>query len=897
MSLYRLDTLFAPQSIALVGASERPGSMGKALLDNLKRAGFAGALWPVNPKHSSISGLPCYRDLTSLPGVPDLMIVATPGSTVQDLIDEATTCGVKTAVIITALDRERDPHAAEEIVAKARARGLRLVGPNCFGLIAPYGKVDASFASRAAKPGTLALVSQSGAIAATMLEWAHTRHIGFSGVVSLGDQADIDLGDCLDYFACDPHTRAILLYVEAVNDVRKFMASARAAARMKPVIVLKSGRHAAAANAARSHTGALAGADAVYAAAFRRAGLVRVTDLDELIAAAETLSRYQPFDGDRLTIVTNGGGLGVLAVDRLMDLSGRLTALDPKTITALDKVLPKTWSSANPIDIIGDADAERYIAALNGALDDPATDAVLVMNCPTALLSSRAAARAVADTVIARRKTGETAKPVFTVWLGDQEEATQIFADAGLPSYPTEAEAVRGFMHMVRYRRGQTTLMQTPQPLRMPPRADVPALQAAIEAEIAKGRRWLDPLLVDRILSSFGIPTAPIRAAKSATEAGAIAAEFIAQGQACAVKIYSPDITHKSDIGGVRLSLGTREAVEAAATDMLTRIPALAPTATILGVTVQPMVHRPAALELIAGLADDATFGAVMLFGRGGKAVEVIADRALSLPPIDMRIAREMIAQTRISRLMGGYRDVPAVDVTGVAEVLVRLSQLAAALPSIAEIDINPLLADADGVVGVDARIGVARPKAASLAQGFHPRFAIRPYPQEWEREVTTKTGYHFSVRPVRAEDEPLYEAFFPRVAQEDLRTRFFAPIRQFSHPFIAKLTQIDYARSMVLLALEEGSGDMLGAVRIHGDPDMVVGEFAILVRSDLQGRGVGRALMELIIAYGRDQGLMRIEGYVLSDNSRMLKLCAALGFTQSTDPADLSVAKVQLRL
>ena len=897
MSLYRLDRFFAPRSVAIVGATDRPHSMGQALMANMKRAGFSGPLYPVNPKHATVAGLTAFASLADVPAVPDLVVMATPGATIPGLVDEAARLGVPAAVVISALERQGYEAASGRLGQAVREKAIRLVGPNCFGVIAPHGGVDASFSSRKTRPGSLAFVSQSGAIAAALLEWAEVRHIGFSGVVTLGDQLDVDTGDCLDYFAADYRTRAILVYIEAIKDVRKFMASARAAARSKPVIVLKSGRSSAAASAAKSHTGALAGADDVYAAAFARSGLVRVNDLDELIAAAETLSRYPSFVGDRLGMVTNGGGLGVLAVDALMDHGGKLAKLGPETTAKLDAAMPPTWSGGNPIDIIGDADSARYAAAMEAALDDRDIDAVLVMNCPTALLPSRDAAEAVANVVKSRRTRGGRMKPVFTVWLGDQERATEIFAEAGLPSYPTESEAVRGFMHMVRYRRGQDALMETPENAEIVAPADLAVLRGELDAAVKANKRWLDPILVDRILTAYGIPTVPIAAARTPQEAGDFAETFLKAGQAIAVKILSPDITHKSDVGGVRLGLATREAVEAAVAEMLARVAKQMPKARIDGVMVQPMVHRPGAIELIVGLADDPTFGSVMLFGRGGKAVELIKDRALALPPLDMRIARDMIARTRISRQMAGYRDVPPVDGAKVAEILVRLSQLAADLPQVAEIDINPLLADATGIVALDARIAVGAPKAKGLVRGGHPRFAIRPYPKEWERDLVTESGFACKIRPVRPEDEQIFRTFFERVDPDDIRQRFFAPIKEFTHAFIARLTQIDYARSMVLVAIEPGSGDLLGAVRLHADPDNENAEYAIFVRSDQQGRGLGLSLMKLIIDYGRRQGTARIYGQVLAENVRMLALARELGFTVGPDPDDTALQKVVLEL
>lgn len=897
MSLYRLDRLFAPRSVAVIGATDRPRSIGEALMANLKRGGFTGPIFPVNPKHATVGGLAAYPSLEALPAVPDLAVIATPREAAVPTVEEAARLGVPAAVLITALEPEHREAGIRRIEAAVRDRAIRVVGAGTFGVMAPHARLDAGFSSRAARPGSLAIISQSGAIAGALLEWAERRHIGFSGVVALGGEIDVDLGDCLDYFAGDYRTRAILIYLDSIRDVRKFMASARAAARSKPVVVLKSGRGAGPAATGRTHTGALASPEDVYSAAFARSGLVQVTDLDELIAAAETLSRYPTLHGDRLGMVTNAGGLGTLALDTLADVGGKLATLTPETVAGLNTALGAGWSVTNPIDINGDADADRYAVAMEAALEDEGTDAVLVMNCPTALTPSLEAAEKVAALVAARRKDTFRPKPVFAVWLGEQEAATATFAKAGVASYPTEAEAVRGFLHLVKYRRGQDALMETPEEADIVTPPDIAALREAVRASIAAGRRWLDPVLVNRLLTAYGIPCVPISAATTPEEAGEAAAVILEAGGACALKILSPDIIHKSDVGGVRLGLTSRRAVEATTAAMLASIAEKMPEARIEGVTVQPMVHRPGAIELIAGVADDPTFGAVMLFGRGGKAVELIRDRTLALPPLDMRIARDMIAGTRISLQMAGYRDVPPVDGSKVAEVLVRLSRFAADMPAIAEIDINPLLADGAGVLALDARIAVGAPRAKNLVRGGHPRFAIRPYPKEWEREVVTDKGFAFRIRPVRPEDEELFRDFLERVDPNHIRQRFFAPIKDFSHAFIARLTQIDYARSMVLVAFGKDSGDLIGMVHLHADPDNENAEYAVFVRSDMQGYGLGVTLMRLIIDYARRQGTRRIYGQVLAENRGMLTVAQHLGFRESIDPDDTGLRKVVLEL
>ncbi|WP_406856503.1 bifunctional acetate--CoA ligase family protein/GNAT family N-acetyltransferase [Alsobacter sp. KACC 23698] len=897
MSTYRLENLFAPHSIALVGASPREGSLGRAVLKNLLAAGFEGPLHLVNPKHRSIEGLACVPSLSDLPSPPDVVVIAAPAAAVPDIVDEAGRIGACAAVIITA-GFDRGPGSAEDrIKASARRSGLRIVGPNCLGVIAPAARFDASFAARPALKGDLALISQSGAIAASLIEWAGERGVGFSGIVSLGDKIDVDFGDCLDFFAQDRGTRAILLYVESINDARKFMSAARAAARTKPVVVVKSGRHKAGARAAHSHTGALAGSDAVYEAAFRRAGLLRVYDLDELFAAAETLSRVGPFRGDRIGVLTNGGGIGVLAVDRLVDLGGQLATLTQATMQALDASLPPGWSHANPVDIIGDADAARYARALEAMLRDDGVDAVLAMNCPTALVSSRAAAQSVADVVKAHRSGSFKPKPVFAVWLGDRTESQEIFEAARIPNYSSEADAVRGIMHLVDYRKAQDLIMEMPPSLPEDFSPDMEAARRHVRAALERGERWLDPVAVTGVLEAYQIPVAPVRLAATPEEAGRLAASFLASGSAVAIKILSQQIAHKSDVGGVVLNLSSESAVVEAARTMLAHVAQVRPDATLDGVTVQPMIYRPRGRELIAGLADDPTFGPVVAFGRGGTAVEVINDKSLALPPLDLTLAHTLIGRTRVSRLLRGYRDVPPADVDAVALTLVKLAQLSADVPEIRELDLNPLIADESGCIALDARIGVEASPAGQRRTALNPRFAIRPYPKEWERELTLKDDWRVFVRPVRPEDEPLYADFFQKVTPEDLRLRFFAKVKDFSHAFVARLTQLDYARAIAFAALDRKTGELLGVVRLHSDANHDTGEYAILLRSDLKGRGLGWALMRLMIDYAKADGLKSVHGQILRENTTMLAMCAALGFEAHADPDDRDIKTAVLDL
>ncbi len=893
VSLYNLDRLFAPTAAALVGASPRPGSLGLVLLENLFTRGFAGPIYAVNPHHAGIGERLCYRSLGDLPLVPDVVIIAAPVAALLQNVADAARLGVPAAILVTA---GLPDSLAAELLALARGAGLRLVGPGCLGVIAPHAHFDASLAARAALPGRLALISQSATVAAAMLEWATTRDIGFSGGLSLGSQLDVDFGDCLDFFSQDRLTRAILLYVETITDARKFMSAARAAARSKPVVVIKSGRYARPNGRPGTHSAALASADDVYSAAMRRAGLLRVHDLEELFAAAESLARVLPFHGERIAVVSNGHGIGVLAADRIKDFAGELAQFDDETRVRL-AALNLPGQPSNPLNI-GDAGAAAaYGVALEAVLADKGTDAVLVMNAPTALASSQAAAQAVGRAVAQHRKARFPAKPAFAVWIGDQLEAKAVFDSESIPHYPTEADAVRGVMHLVRYRRAQTDLMKTPPSLPEDFSPDVDLARQVVAEALAAKRRWLTPADMTRVLRAYAIPAAAVATCTTAADAARLAGQYFAGGSAVALKILSQDILHKSDVGGVVLDLANQTAVLAAAQAMQARIRAARPEAEIEGFAVQPMVHRSGSVELMAGLADDPVFGPTVVFGRGGTAVETIDDKVLGLPPLDLRLAREMIERTRVSRLLRGYRDVPPADIDAIALVLVKLAQLAADVAEIRELDLNPIIVNAEGLVVVDARAFLRPLDRPVRRQDCNPRFAIKPYPSEWERQIVLRDGSTILVRPVRPQDEALYEDFLAAVTPEDLRLRFFAPVKDRGHAFVARLTQLDYERAMALAAIEPDSRALLGVVRLHLDSDRRHGEYAILLRSNLKGRGLGWELMRLIIEYARAEGVQQITGQVLRENSTMLAMCEKLGFQLSRDADDMEVMLATLDL
>jgi acetyltransferase len=890
MTVRNLDLLCAPRSVALIGASNRPGSVGLITAQNLLGGGFSGPVWFVNPRHQTIAGHACYPSIAALPSAPELAVLATPAHTVPQLVGELGAKGTRAAVVITAGVRDG---LRQTMLDAARPFTLRIQGPNCVGLLLPRLGLNASFAPKAL-PGNIALLSQSGALITGIVDWAVERRIGFSHVVSLGDMADVDFGDLLDHLAADPQCRSILLYMESVTHAPKFMSAARRAARSKPVVVVKAGRSATGARAAMSHTGALAGADAAYAAAFRRAGLLRVRELDDLFGAAEMLARHPRLAGDRLAILTNGGGAGVMAADRLGDRRGTLAALSQPTLDALHAALPPTWSRGNPVDIIGDAGAARYRAALDVLLGADEVDAVLVMNCPTALASSTAIAEEIVALIEARRRRSARTKPVLATWLGEgaSRAARQLFATKSIASFATPAEGIDGFMQLVDYARVQEQLMRTPPSLPGELQFDSARAAATIRDALSMGRTVLSEVEAKDVLAAYGIPVVPTVVAASPQEVARLAHGIISEHGACVIKVLSDDISHKSDVGGVRLGLEHAQEAERAAADMLARIARLMPAATVRGFTVQPMIRRPRAHELILGMSVDATFGPLMMFGAGGTAVEVLRDTAHALPPLDLNLARDTMQRTRVWRLLQGYRDRPAAAIDVIAEALVRLGYLAARHPEVREIDINPLLADDKGAIALDARVRVADAAA-------HPRapMAIRPYPSQWQMETELAGIGPARIRPIRPEDEALYADFFATVTTEDRRLRFFGAGPQLSRGFLARLTQIDYAREMAFVAIAEATGALLGVVRFIADPDYTRGEYAILVRSDLKGRGLGWRLMQHLIDYARSEGLKELYGSVLAENTTMLDMCRDLGFRVEAEPGDHSVRRVALRL
>lgn len=901
MTIRHLDQLFAPRSVAVFGASDRAGSVGATVWRNVRQSAFAGPRWPVNPKRDRLGEDPCFPDVAALPQAPDLAVICTPPPSVPGLIEALGARGTRAAVVLTA---GLDAATKAAMLAAAGRHLLRILGPNCLGLLSPHVGLNASFAHLDAQPGSLAFVSQSGALVTAMLDWAAARGIGFSHCVSLGEHADVDFGDLLDWLAGCPHTRAILLYAESVEGARKFMSAARAAARNKPVLIVKAGRSAQGQAAAASHTGALASSDIVFDAAIRRAGMLRVDTLQDLFDAAETLAHFKGqivsdtawlhhAAGSSLMLVTNGGGAGVLAADACAREGVPLAPLTEAMCATLEGGLPANWSRANPVDIIGDAPVQRYVHTLRALLQDPEAGTVLFMHAPTAIVPSADIARALVAE-LAPLLHGAPGR-LQACWLGARavEEARRIFEAAGIACHDTPESAVRAFSMLATYRRNQFELMQTP-PLRragaglaahvqsLVQPAGAPALKLETPATIAtlidhalrQGREMLTEPEAKALLAAAGVPVVPTTITRPEPEAAAQAA--CALGFPVVLKVLSAQISHKSDVGGVALNLETAQEVAAAAQAILARATQLRPDALIDGFTVQPMVRRPRALELIVGASVDPQFGPVILFGQGGTAVEVVADRAMALPPLNAALARALIERTRVARLLHGWRDVPPADLDGVVDTLLAVSQLLASEPRIAEIDINPLLCDAQGTVALDARVRVS-----AAAPGGAARFAIRPYPEDLVETVEWQ-GRALVLRPIRPEDEPQHAAFVEKLDPLDMRMRFFYSRRQIGHTEMARLTQIDYEREMAFIATARGADgreETLGVVRAVADPDNEQAEFAVVVRSDLKGGGLGELLMRKLIRHFRTRGTARLVGYVLKENSRMLELALHLGF------------------
>lgn len=892
MSTYNLDAFVKPSSVALIGASRRSGSVGAVVARNL--AAFPGQVFLVNHHLALDADAGVYPRVNDLPQAPGLAIVAVPAAAVPDVIADLGELGTRAAVVLSAgfgeaSAGETGKALQARMLAAAHGTGMRILGPNCIGMLSPHADLNASFAQALPPPGRIAFLSQSGAVLTTLIDWATTHDIGFSALVSLGEMAEVDVADWLDYLATDTQTDAILLYLESVTDARKFMSAARHASRLKPVIVLKSGRSPAAAKAAASHSGALAGGDAVFDAAFRRAGVQRVASLKRMLDAAETLAHAQPLCGEALALLTNGGGMGVLAADQLLSTGGQLAQLGDHTLAALDAVLPVAWSHSNPVDIIGDAGPDRYRAALAALLDAEEVDAVAVMYCPTGMGDAAAAAGG----VLAEVEHRKSHKPVMAAWLGPiaGEAARQPFATLGIPNFDSPEALVRGFWQRVNRQRLQTQLSETVSAYPVRGKNNRKDVRQLIDVKLGEGVEWLDEVDAKHLLALAGFEVNPTHRATTPEEASTAARSLPGP---YAVKIQSPDLLHKSDVGGVALNVETAEEVARVAAGMIERLHTQYPDARLAGVSVQSMVKRANAHEVIAGLSLDPVFGPVIVFGAGGVAVEAIEDTALALPPLNLNLARDLVERTRIHRVLAGAGGrMPSVDMARLHALLIRLSELVCEFPEIVDMDLNPVLVSPEGAIAIDARIRLQATQSNPI-----DRLAIVPYPYELERPFELPDGTTCLLRPIRAEDELPMREGYQKLSPQNRYMRLFSTLKDLPHDLAARSTQIDYDREMAFVIAEDkppGEAALYGGVRLVLDGNRQRGEFAITVIDALAGRGVGRRLMEVIIDYARGIGVQVIEGDVLESNRGMLALCRDLGFHLS--PAAYGIVSTRLEL
>jgi acetyltransferase len=888
MRLSDVDQLFTPGAVAVFGASDSAGSIGGQVFRNLLAGGFKGHRYAINPKYEQVAGEPCYPNLVALDKHVDLALIATPANRVADILDQCGGFGVRVAVVYSAgfgEQGERGIALQDHLVEAARRNRIRVLGPNCLGVMRPQQGLNASVGEDMPRRGKVALVSQSGAICTAMIDWSERRQLGLSAVVSLGAAADVDFGDILDYLALDSQTQCILLYVEGIRNARRFMSGLRAAARLKPVVVVKAGHRPAGTRAIKSHTGAWVGSADVFRAVTERAGVVQVAHLEELFAAAQVFGAGRRLSGERIAIITNGGGPGVLAADRAQELGLVLASFTDATRQKLEKALPDHWSHGNPVDIIGDAPPERYRVALDACLEDPELDGVVCILAPLASGDPTGTARQVIE---AAKKTK---KPVLACWMGGRRvaEAQALFAEHHVPHFETPEIAVEAMYFLAAHQRNQQLLMQSPGPLSQQDAPDVEGARLIIEGVMAEGRKTLGTIEAKAVLAAFRIPTMQAVLARTPNEA-LMAAEAL--GFPVVLKIHSPDLEHKSDVDGVALNVTDAQSVRRIYTEILERGRRLRPDARIEGVTVEHMVGKRAARELMVGVTRDAIFGPVISFGAGGTEVEVLEDRALGLPPLNAFIVQTMIDHTRVARLMGAFHNMPPMNRVALARILQRVSEMVCELPEVIGMEINPLIGNDKEVIAVDARIQVNyRPPQ----QPTYGHMAIHPYPSHLIEKVQLPDGKDLTIRPIRPEDAMLTQEFVRGLSEQTKYFRYMQAIKELSAEMLVRFTQIDYDREMALIGVVDHEGEEVevGVARYISRPGGESCEFAIVVSDSWRNLGIGARLMRSLMANARTRGFRLMEGEVLTANTRMLALVKSLGFRVETDPQDPAIKLV----
>jgi acetyltransferase len=895
-SEHQLDAIFSPKTIAVIGASEKEDSVGRTLLWNLISNPFGGTVFPVNPKRNSILGIKAYPNITVVPESVDLAVIATPAATVKSVISECINAGVKGAIVLSAGFKEIGSSGVElekQILEQINQSQMRLIGPNCLGVMNPHTGLNATFAGSMAQPGKVGFISQSGALCTAILDWSFQENVGFSSFISIGSMLDVGWGDLIYYLGDDPNTESIVIYMESIGDARSFLSAAREVALTKPIIVIKAGRTEAAAQAAASHTGALAGSDAVFDAALRRCGVLRVNRISELFDMAEVLAKQPRPKGKRLTIITNAGGPGVLATDALISDGGELAQLSPQTHDALNQILPPSGNHSNPIDLLGDADPTRYAKALEITAKDPNTDGLLVILTPQAMTNPTQTANLLSA-------YAQTGKPILASWMGDinVKAGASILNQASIPTFPYPDTAARVFNYMWRYSYNLRGLYETPvladQGVNVSERMFV---ETIIQKARQAGRSLLTEVESKQILAAYGIPTVETRLAETVEEAIQQADQI---GYPVVLKLYSHTITHKTDVGGVHLNLCCGDAVREAYNAVKNSVTSKVGASHFGGVTIQPMVDLKNSYELILGSSIDPQFGPVLLFGTGGQLVEVFEDRALGLPPLNTTLARRMMEQTKIYKALQGVRGRASVDLEALEQLLVRFSQLVVEQPWIKEIDINPLLAKPDNqtLIALDGRIVLhdLHTKQAQL-----PKPAIRPYPVQYVSAWTMRNGKKVTIRPIRPEDEPLMIQFHQTLSEESVYFRYFHLIKlsqRIAHERLTRLCFIDYDREMALVAdyhnPETGRHEILGVGRlskVHGKNEA---EFAILISDYCQCQGLGTELLKQLLQVSKNENLTTINADILANNIGMQRVCEKLGFRIS-HTNDTSVIKAEI--
>ncbi|MEE4263778.1 MAG: bifunctional acetate--CoA ligase family protein/GNAT family N-acetyltransferase [Desulfobacteraceae bacterium] len=871
MSIENMDKIFQPGSIAVVGASERKGSVGAALMRNLIERGFAGEIHPINPNHKKIYRRPACPSIKDLKAPVDLAVIATPIASAPQIVKECADAGVGGVIIISAGGKEigKQGQQLEAAIKKEAAQSeLRIIGPNCLGVVNSRAKLNASFANQKPIAGKMAFLSQSGAICSAILDLSIRENIGFSYFVSLGSMLDIEFGDMIDYLGGQPEVSSIVMYVESLTRFRNFMSAARAVSRVKPIIALKAGRSAAGALAAASHTGVLAGEDLVYDAALKRAGVLRVKTFEELFDCAELVAKQPKPRGPGLVIVTNAGGPGVMAADTLAEYGYGPVALSAETLKKLNEILPPYWSRRNPIDMLGEATPELYRKVVEICLRAVEVNGILILSAPQALTDTAAAAAALVDLI------RDAPIPVITSWIGGaaMQNGRDIFNRAGIPTFDTPERAVRAFIDIYRFSQNVEMLQEIPSRFPSELKFNRQKAQDLIKAGLDTENRLLTEMEAKELLAAYGIPVDPM---DSAIDKEAAVNKAEAMGYPVVLKINSRDITHKSDANGVLLDLKNENEVRDAFDRIIKNAQASNPNARIDGVTVQPMRQRPDH-ELILGARQDRDFGPVILFGLGGTLTEVLKDRALALPPLNRLLARRLMEETKVFRLLQGYRDIPPADIQLLEEILIRLAQLVTDFSEIQEIDINPLFVNEKNACAIDARVLL---KPSGKPAPLH--LVISPYPDQFEEHTRTGTGIDIFVRPIRPEDAPLLVGLFESLSPRSVYLRFFAPMKRLPHSMLTLFTQIDYDRHIALVALSESESkeEMLGVARIIYGRNLKEAEFSVAVADKWQGQGIGAALLQRCLTIAGDRGLEKVTGVVLAENTGMLALGKKMGF------------------